>query len=212
MPQSNLFQDRCGDFIDEAHISGPLRRLPLHSWWRRTNRRHLSGCWYPSLISRLGDRFLHLLFFSSGQLHRSEVDGQLIYLTVECERHLIVLVIDPRAGIDPDVEGLVRHLQESDRVWLLLCGDDLTVHLQHPRAALGDAGTVIGVVEHDRVLARRKCIRTFPAVLSKYEHVVVEHWLAVEQVQPPSAPAHPSGGQHSIAAALWDIDIGGNFV
>src|SRR6266436_5127202 len=208
MPQSNLFQDRCGDFIDEAHISGPLRRPPLHSWWRRTTGATFRAAGYPSLISRFGDRFLRLLLVRSGQLHRPEVDGQLIDLAVECERYLVVLVVDPRAGVDADVEGLVGHLQESDRVWLLLCVDDLIVHLQYAGAALGDAGTVIGVVEHDRVLARRECIRTFPAVLSKDEHVVVEHRLAVEQVQPPPAPAPPSGGEHSVAAALWDIDLG----
>ncbi len=120
--------------------------------------------------------------FVLSQLHWPEVDGQLVDLAVEGERHLVVLIVDACAGVDSDIEGLVRHLQESDRVGLVPCGDDLAVHFQLAAASLGNAGTFIGVVKNNRVLARGKCIRAFPAVLGKDEHVVVEHRLAVEQV------------------------------
>src|SRR6266571_1743993 len=91
----------------------------------------------------------------------------------------------PRPGGSFSHFCLVGYLQESDRVGLLPGGDDLAVYLQLTAASLGNAGAVIGVVEPDRVLARRERIRTFPAILSKDQHVVMEHRLAIEQVQPP---------------------------
>lgn len=67
------------------------------------------------LISRFGGRFLHLLLFCFGQLHRPEVKGQLIDLAVETERHLVVVVIHSRAGVDADIEGFVLRQQERNR-------------------------------------------------------------------------------------------------
>src|SRR5882672_4364961 len=72
----------------------------------------------PYLISRPGDRIPHLPLVLFGQLRRSEFDGQLVDLAVECERHLVVLFVHRRAGVNPDVKGLVSHLKERDRVWL----------------------------------------------------------------------------------------------
>src|SRR6266704_627743 len=63
-------------------------------------------------VARLGDLF--------GQLRRSELDRQLVDRAVECERHLVIPFVHRCPGVEPDVEGLVSHLQERDRVWLLL--------------------------------------------------------------------------------------------
>src|SRR5207245_11077059 len=105
----------------------------------------------------------------------------------------LVVGARPRAGVGPEVEGFGGYLQESDRVGLLAGGDNLAVYLQHPVASLGNARAVIGIVEPYRVLARRERIRTLPAILGKDQHVVVEHRLAIEQVQPPPAPASAHG-------------------
>src|SRR6266851_3244014 len=148
---------------------------------------------YPPLVSRPGESMLHGLLFVARQLHRPKVDGQFVDLTVERERHLVVLVVDTRACIDSDIEGFVGYLQEGDRVGLLARGDNLAVHLQLTAASLGNAGTGVGVIKHDRVLARRECVRSFPAVLREDEHVVVKHRLAVEQVEAPAAPAAAGG-------------------
>ena len=81
----------------------------------------------------------------------------------EAERHLVVVVVDRRAGIDADVEGLVDRHQERDGVRDLLAGDLLAVDLQHAGAALAEAGSVVGEVEHDRVLARRRAPPGLPS-------------------------------------------------
>src|SRR5213593_1178848 len=150
--------------------SRPLGSLPD---WRGSTRSAARGdapaLPAPRLVSRLGDRILKLPLVLRGQLGWSEVDGQLVDPAVECERHLVILVVHRCAGINPDVEGLVGHLEERDRVWLLLGRHDLSVDLEHPRAAFRDPRTVIRVLEHDGVLARGKGLRAFPAILGEDE-------------------------------------------
>ena len=79
------------------------------------------NCRSRALVVRYGDRFLQLLPSVIGQLRRSELEGQLVDLAGEGERHLVVLVVHPRAGVDADVEGLVRRQQERDRVFGSSC-------------------------------------------------------------------------------------------
>src|SRR3954451_6292637 len=133
-------------------------------------------------------------------------------LAVECERHLIVLVVHARPGIDPDIESLVSHLKERDRVGLLSRGDDFVVHFQDTAASLGNPRTVIGVFESNRVLAWHKHIRSLPSILGEDQHIVVEYRFALEHVETPAAPAPAHGGDHAVAATLWNIDLGGHFV
>ena len=68
------------------------------------------------LVSGSGESVLNDLMFLARQLYRPELEGQLVDLAVEAERHLVVLVVHRRAGVDPDVEGLVSRQQERDRV------------------------------------------------------------------------------------------------
>src|SRR5258705_6768714 len=65
------------------------------------------------LVSRSGRRLSHFQLVRSGELHRSKPYGQLVDLAVECERHLVVLVVNPRTGVESDVKGLISHLQEA---------------------------------------------------------------------------------------------------
>src|SRR5882724_9198671 len=131
---------------------------------------------------------MQLPLFRRRQPYRPELEGHVVDRTVECEGHLVVLVVHRRAGVDPDVEGLITRDQERDGFWDLLRGDLLAVHLQHAATALCDAGAVAREIELDRVLARREWLLALPAELREHEAVVVEHRLALEQIQPESAP------------------------
>src|SRR5271157_1503168 len=53
-----------------------------------------------------------LLLVLRRQLHWTEFERQIVDRAVEGERHLVILVVHTCAGIDANVEGLVRHLQE----------------------------------------------------------------------------------------------------
>src|SRR4051812_29344942 len=161
----------------------------------------------PMSVPRPRRRFAHFHLVCGGQHHRPEFDGQFVDLAVERERQLIVRV-HSGAGVEPDIESLVGHLQESDRVGLLAGGDDLSVHFQFTAAALGNAGPVISVVERDGVLAGRQRIRSFPAILGEDQHVVVKHRLAPEHIEAPAAPSPAHGGEHAVAAALRYVDLG----
>ncbi len=79
----------------------------------RTSRLNVSSVLCP------GSRRSRLLLFRGQHQWRTELDGQLVDLAVEGERHLVVLVVDPAARVDTDVEGLVGDLQEGDGVGLL---------------------------------------------------------------------------------------------
>src|SRR5882724_3103892 len=103
----------------------------------------------PPLVPCPCRRLSHPRFIRGAHLHWTEIDGQTADLAVESERYLIVFVVDPGAGVEPDVEGLIGHLKEGNRISLLPGGNDLAVHLQDAAAALGNAGAVISVVEPD---------------------------------------------------------------
>src|SRR4051794_17971497 len=80
-------------------------------------RRHLYRLVRRSgLIVRSGSRLPHLRLLRSRQMRRSKVERHIVDLAVEPKWHLIVLVVDPGARIDPDVEGFVRREQERDRL------------------------------------------------------------------------------------------------
>ena len=125
-----------------------------------------------------------------------------------CDRHDVL----PRRGVHADVEGFVRRHQKRNGVRNLLVGDFIAVHLQHAYAALGDAGSVIGKIEHEGVLARRERIRTFPTEPLQIDEVVGEHRLALQHIQTISAEPAAFSDNHPIAAALWDFHLGGDRV
>ena len=60
------------------------------------------------------------LVIGRGKLGRPQFEGQLVNGAVERKWNLVVVVVYPGAGIDPHVEGLIRYLQEGNRVCLLL--------------------------------------------------------------------------------------------
>src|SRR4029077_11402219 len=135
------------------------------------------------LVVGYGDCFRGGLLVLCAKLRRTGLDGQLVDRALEREWRQIILVVHSCAGIHTDIEGLVNYLLESNRVFLLSGSDLLSVYLEDTSAALGDAGAIIGIIEHDGVLARGERLLTFPAVLREREHIVVEHRLAFEQVE-----------------------------
>src|SRR5271168_4795243 len=108
------------------------------------------------------------------------MDGQLVDLAVEVERHLVILVVHPCARVAPDVKALIRGYQERDRFWNRQRAHVPTVDLQYARASLCNARAVIREVEDDGVLSRRErriaVIR--PAGHEQLEEVVGEYRTA----------------------------------
>ena len=91
-----------------------------------------------SLVVGFNNCFCSGLRVRRHHLRRAEFEGQLVDLAGEGKRNLVVRVVHSGSGVHANIEGLVRHFQERDRVWLLLCDDFFAVHLQHTGAALGN--------------------------------------------------------------------------
>ena len=60
------------------------------------------------LVARFGAGVLDGALLVAGELHRPEFERQLVELAVEAEWNLIVVVVDWRARVDPDIESLHR--------------------------------------------------------------------------------------------------------
>src|SRR4051794_39257662 len=103
----------------------------------------------PPSVFPCGSRFPQFVLVFRGQLHWTKLEGQLVDHAIEAERRLVVIVVDRRSRVATNVEGLVAHRQERDRMWDLLVRDLLAIHSQQPGAALSKAGAVIGEVKLD---------------------------------------------------------------
>src|SRR5436190_22183401 len=68
-----------------------------------------------SLVGGFGDCDRGVMLFLGRHLRRSEVESQLVDGSGEAERKLIT-IIDPRAGIEAYVEGLVDRHHKRNRV------------------------------------------------------------------------------------------------
>ena len=66
-----------------------------------------------------------------------------------------------RCGYPHRPQSFVQRHKKRDGVRNLLFGDFLVFQLQHASAALGNAGSVIGEVEHEGELTWRERIRAF---------------------------------------------------
>ena len=95
--------------------------------------------------------------FSLRSFQGDQLDRQLIDLPGDLERRLVVVVVHARAGIHPDIEGLVDRLKERNGVRDRLTDNFLVIHRQYAGAAFTETGTVILEVKHDGVLAWSEC-------------------------------------------------------
>src|SRR4029077_11619462 len=82
-----------------------IRWFELVSFHNRSNE--LFPCVPGFLVINTSDSFGLGLLVCCHHLIGSEFNGQLIELAGEAERWLVVLVVHARAGIHPDIEGLV---------------------------------------------------------------------------------------------------------
>src|SRR5262249_33683115 len=148
------------------------------------------------LVPRSGLRMLDGLLVIAAQLRWPELEGQLVDLAGERERHLVVLVVDWRAGVDAHVESFVDGYQEWSGMRDLLAGDFVAIHPQGADPAFAEARPIVFEVEHDGVLARRERLLAFPAVAFKTKEVVGEHRLALEQIKAIATEAPARGNDH----------------
>jgi hypothetical protein len=90
------------------------------------------------------------------------------------EWHLVVGVVHRRAGVGPDVEGLVDRQDRRSALGHAVGCDLLAIHLQDAAAALGHAGPVVFEVEFESMLARSERLLPFPPSFLKSEEIVGE--------------------------------------
>src|SRR6185503_1839871 len=111
---------------------------------------------------------------------------------------LVVGVVHWRAGIGPDVEGLVDRHDRRNGMRNALGGDFLAVDLQYAAAALRHAGAVVSEVEFESMLARSERFLPFPPEFLKGEEIIGEDRLALEQIEPVAAEAATVGDDHPV--------------
>ena len=135
-------------------------------------------------------RLLKLLDILGRQLRPVDGQRQLVELTGELERHLVVPVIHRGAGVGAHVEVLVPLQDEGYGALHLLAGHFLAVHLEHAGAAPADAADVIKgqsahaqavvlEVELQGVFAGRQRLGAFPAEALQVHQVPQEDRLAL---------------------------------
>src|SRR5262249_51489924 len=145
-------------------------------------------------------------------------ERDLVDLARERERHLVVLVVDRRAGIGPDVEVLVPLKDERDRVLHLLARDFSAVDLQYAGAAPAEPTIATGHerrrpdpgipdLELERVLARRQGLGCLPLDALQVHQVPREDRLALEQVEAVAAEATALRDQHALASTRRHLDL-----
>jgi hypothetical protein len=184
----------------------PHRRVA----WPQDRRGLFTVAVRPPLVVRAGESSVRLHSFLFGQPLRPKVDGQLVDLSVEAERYLVVVFIYRSARVHPNVEGLGGRQEERNRFRNRLRAEHVTIDCEHASATLREARAVVLEFEDDRVLSWRERLVTVtcPAEHREHDQVVAEHRLAFEQVQPVAAKLSPIGDDHSVATALRDIDLG----
>src|SRR4029078_9492606 len=63
------------------------------------------------LVVQSSDGFGLGFFVIGSHLRWFEFDGQLVELASEAERRLVILIVNPRASIHPDIKGLINRHQ-----------------------------------------------------------------------------------------------------
>src|ERR1700730_18348647 len=158
-------------------------------------------------------RICQLLLVLRRQLRWLDGDGQLVDLARERERDLIIAIIYRRSGSRAYVEGLIDWKNQRHRALHFLRRSHIAVHSQGSAAATADAAHVVEgkrseaetfvlEVEHDGVLAGRKCLRAFPADAGETQQVPGEDGLALQKVHPIPAEPPTFGDNGAVAASL----------
>src|SRR5712671_1424153 len=173
----------------------------------------------PLLVHGFADSFCSGLLLRRRHLRRPEIKGQLVDFAGEAERELVTLV-HRRAGIDPNVEGLVDGHHQWNRVRDLVTGQRLAIDRKYASAALAGPRPIVFEVEHDRVLAWLEpstqeiaaSDAALPAVALEIKEVVNENRLAFEQIEAKAAHAAAQSHDHSLGTACGNRHLGGDGV
>ena len=142
------------------------------------------------------------------ELRRPNLNRQLVEFAGEAKRHLVIFIIDRRAGVDAHVEGLVDRRYEGDGVRDRLFGNLGAIDAQDTGAAFGEARPIVGEIKNDAVLARRQCLSAFPAEALQSQQVVSEHWLALQHIKAIATKPAAERVENAFPAALRNLDVG----
>jgi hypothetical protein len=137
------------------------------------------------------------------QLRGPKLEGQLVELAGEAERHLVILIIHRSARITPTSKVSSIVMRAGMVCGTFLLATSLSSTFRPPGAPFADTGAVICEAKHDGVLARRKRLLAF-------QEVVGEHRLALQKIKPVSTEVATQGGEHAFGAALRNLHFGSN--
>src|SRR6266699_6786496 len=76
------------------------------------------------------------------QFRPVDIQRDLVQLACESERSAVIVVVDGRAGVGPDIESFIPLKDEGQRMVHLLGRNSVAIDLQYPGAALSDAAIV----------------------------------------------------------------------
>src|SRR6202021_3148885 len=91
-------------------------------------------------------------------------------------------------------------------------GDLLTVHEHRSRTTLADARAIVFKIHNDGVVAGRELVLGGDGSPLNTDKVVVERWLACQEVEPPAVEASALGGYHAFRAAFRNLDVSHDFI
>jgi hypothetical protein len=155
-----------------------------------------------SLCSIFGVLNIFLETLLLGSFQRHQLDRQLVNCPGETERWLVVIIVNPSAGIHADVEGLVDRLHKRNGARDRFAGDYLAVHRQDATTTFPEPGTIVFEVKFDRVFAGRERRRSFKAGSFHIKEVLDKDWLALEQIEAVPTASAPKRIDHALGTLL----------
>ena len=131
----------------------------------------------PSMASHLHQSeaaALHLvdLFgLADVERHRPKLDQDLVNLSTESERDLVVAVVDRGAGVAADVECFIPLQEERNALLHALLGDFFAVYTKDAGTTLAEPAAVVGEIEDQGVLTGREVLAALPTNALEVEEV-----------------------------------------
>src|SRR5215475_13447047 len=201
-----------------THLTYSRRADGAPVWLDHAHRPLLAaGALLARLIIALAQR-VHDALLRLGHLLRLELEGELVELAGEAERHVVPVFeeADRRAGIHADIKALIPLEGEGNRVLHGLLVHLLAVHAQRAGAAFAEAAAVELEIEDERVLTGRE-FGACPCRALEIEEVVQEHRfasadaeLAFAKKKAVAAECPALGHDHAFCAAFGNLHLRGD--